>query len=151
MNWQIPLIIFLASYLNWLLLLSLVYLFVRGKRRLVVLSLVTMGMAWGAAVFLQTVVPIPRPYQVLGVKPLVGIFGLDRYSFPSGHATATFALAFSILPEAPLLGVALLVGASLVSLGRVLASVHYWRDILGGVVLALAAVLLMRRFLKNLV
>lgn len=143
-----PLIIFLASYLNWLMLLSLIYLVNKGKRRVVVLSVVTVGAAWGAAVFFQTVVPLPRPYQILGVKPLVSIFGLDRYSFPSGHAAATFALAFSILPEAPLLGAALLVGAGLVSLGRVLASVHYWRDILGGIILALLTTGLLRRLFK---
>lgn len=142
----VPLIIFLASYLNWLMLLSLIYLWADGRKRLVLLSLATIVVAWGIAVFLQMLVPWRRPYQVLGVPPLVSIFGVDRYSFPSGHAAATFALAFSVLPGAPLLGVVLLLGAVLVSLGRVLSLVHYWRDIFGGAFLAFVTSYLVRRF-----
>ena len=74
-----------------------------------------------------------------GGRPLVG--EPDRYSFPSGHATAalavglTYALAFPAL-AVPLVLLALGVGYSRVALG-----VHYPGDVLVGQVVAVGAVL----------
>jgi undecaprenyl-diphosphatase len=64
----------------------------------------------------------------------------DRFSFPSGHATASLAVALSygmVFPPwaGPLLLVALLVGFSRVRLG-----VHYPSDVLVGQMIAIATV-----------
>jgi undecaprenyl-diphosphatase len=57
----------------------------------------------------------------------------DRFSFPSGHTAAAFAIALSMFGAAPLL-VPILVGvATLVGWARIYLGVHYPMDVLAGV------------------
>jgi undecaprenyl-diphosphatase len=79
-----------------------------------------------------------RPAAGLGYVALVR--EPDRFSFPSGHATASMsvALAYStVFPQLalPLLGLSLLVGFS-----RIRLAVHYPSDVLVGQVLAATTV-----------
>jgi len=107
------------------------------------------AIGWAASEFIGAVVFRPRPFAALaGVVKLVERGAWER-SFPSGHATAAFALAVSLFlyargaHHAPLralsyVGLAL---AALVSVGRVFVGVHYPLDVLGGAFLGtLAAV-----------
>ena len=64
----------------------------------------------------------------------------DRFSLPSGHATASLAITATLaiaLPAfaIPLIGIGLLVGWS-----RVVLGVHYPGDVLAGQLIALATV-----------
>lgn len=81
--------------------------------------------------------------SVVRARPMAAVLGTievaapDCFSFPSGHATAAMSVAFGYamtLPElaAPLLTLAVLVGASRVALG-----VHYPGDVLAGQTIAL--------------
>ncbi|HKW47496.1 MAG TPA: phosphatase PAP2 family protein [Gemmatimonadaceae bacterium] len=76
----------------------------------------------------------PRPSNALDCVTLV--VEPDRFSFPSGHSAAAMAVAFGYamaFPSlaAPLIAIALLVGASRVFLG-----VHYPGDVLVGQLIA---------------
>ena len=77
----------------------------------------------------------PRPCLPVGARTLIR--APDRFSFPSGHATAALAFVLPVLPglsiwlAAPVLGFALLVGASCCYLG-----VHYPGDVVIGWVIA---------------
>ena len=77
----------------------------------------------------------PRPARTPGWTALVR--EPDRFSFPSGHSCAamaigfTYAMAFPVL-ALPLIGLAVLVGASRVFLG-----VHYPGDVLVGQLIAI--------------
>jgi membrane-associated phospholipid phosphatase len=74
-----------------------------------------------------------RPFDLLaGVKPL--FFPTD-YSFPSGHATFFFGLAFSLFFNHRNIGIIFLIFAFLISIARVMAGVHFPVDILGGLFL----------------
>lgn len=78
------------------------------------------------------------------VKPLKNP---TSHSFPSNHAMNTFALVTSIILIYPFLKWWLLPFATLISLTRVYAGVHYFSDILGGAFLgSILAVLLFRIF-----
>lgn len=79
----------------------------------------------------------PRPSLPVGARSLIR--APDQFSFPSGHATAALAFVLPVLPGltfwvgAPVLGFALLVGASRCYLG-----VHYPGDVAVGWVIAAA-------------
>ena len=62
----------------------------------------------------------------------------DPHSFPSGHAVRAVMLAVVVLGLGPLwLGLILLVWAPLVGIARVAMGVHYFSDVLVGMVLGL--------------
>lgn len=67
----------------------------------------------------------------------------DHFSFPSGHACASMAVATAVLLEEPLAGIPLLVVALLVGASRFYLRVHYLTDVVVGQALgATTAVLL---------
>lgn len=87
-----------------------------------------------------------RPFEVLGFTPLFDKF---ETAFPSGHAAFLFALAFSIFYFNRkwgwwLLGVSLLNG-----LARVFVGIHWPGDILGGIIVAFIAFLIVKYLIKN--
>ena len=82
--------------------------------------------------------PEIRPYIAENRPAIITPAPLTN-SFPSGHATQSFAASLLILPVAPYLGVIGLVASVLISIGRVASHVHYPIDILGGLVIALIA------------
>lgn len=58
----------------------------------------------------------------------------DSFSFPSGHTSASFAAALSVLYYHKKEGIAAIVLAILIALSRIYVCVHYPTDVLGGVV-----------------
>ncbi len=86
----------------------------------------------------------PRPFEVgLGANLLKH---LPENSFPSDHATLMFALAFGLMAAASLRTAgAILLGLALaVSWARIFLGAHYPSDVLGGAILALTCVSLVR-------
>lgn len=66
----------------------------------------------------------------------------DSWSFPSGHTSASFAAALSLICYHKKEGIAAVVLATLIGLSRIYICVHYPTDVLGGVVVgALSAFL----------
>lgn len=78
---------------------------------------------------------------------------IDPYSFPSGHAAFMFALAFAMYSFDKKAGKILIAAAILTGIGRVLAGVHYWYDIVGGAILgyivAFVVVYVCKRLIKT--
>ncbi len=74
-----------------------------------------------------------RPYDA-GVTHLI-ISRSSDWSFPSDHATATFAIAVAVLLQRlPKRGLAYLAAALLVCFSRIYVGTHYLTDVLGGAV-----------------
>ncbi len=130
------LIIFGARYLPLLLVGSLLILWLRGKHVLVFKALVAMAIGIAVSEFLKSVFKTPRPFVAEAVTALINVTADG--AFPSSHTTGLVALAISLIREARLQSVILFAGALLVGFCRVLAYVHYPRDILGGIVLGTA-------------
>lgn len=88
-----------------------------------------------------------RPYDA-GVSHLIVDRSAD-WSFPSDHATASFAIAAAFLLHGfKGRGSALLIAALAVCLSRVYVGTHYASDILGGAATGIFAAVLVCRFYR---
>lgn len=79
-----------------------------------------------------------RPYQTHHVAHIWGPHKTDA-SFPSDHASASFAIAVAVSLVDPLVGVLFLVLAVLISVGRVLVGEHYPGDVVAGALIGTAS------------
>ena len=120
------------------------------KRPILTVTAVTALSVWTTdllATGLKEVFDRPRPFEEIGAPdPLLG--ATVGESFPSGHASTSFAgavvLGYLVRRAIP----ALVVLAALIALSRVYVGVHYPLDVVAGAVLgvavALAAIALVR-------
>jgi undecaprenyl-diphosphatase len=82
--------------------------------------------------------PISNPEP----EPLVRL--PETFSFPSGHATVSFACATVLALAVPRLRIPLFALAALISFSRVYVGVHYPFDVLAGAVLGVAIAIALR-------
>jgi undecaprenyl-diphosphatase len=74
------------------------------------------------------------------------VHGPTTHSFPSGHATTSFACASTLAPFVPRFGVVVLyVLAAGIAYSRVYVGVHYPLDVIGGAALGLLVAIALRR------
>lgn len=143
------LIIFAAYWLIYFPLLSIPYLWVKGKRCELIGIVISVLVAYALEEGLNLLFPVPRPFVAGGFAPLIGVPPREYYtSFPSGHATVIAALGTSVFFTERRLGILILVLGVLVGVGRVMAGVHYWIDILAGFILGIAVASLVK-FVHN--
>ncbi len=86
--------------------------------------------------FLKHAVGRVRPYEVIEGLQLLTVKAYDA-SFPSGHASASFASAVAIYRSGQLtkpVRIGLIVFALLISLSRLYVGVHYPTDVIFGVI-----------------
>lgn len=95
---------------------------------------------------LKRLVARPRPSDALG-RPLALVPLPDPFSFPSGHAAATTAVASTLVMAHPGTAPIALPLAALVSYSRVALRVHHAGDVLAGIALGLAGALAARALL----
>ena len=119
-----------------LLLLALAWAFEKPVLRLAAIqSLVAHGIAAVAANVLKHLVGRPRPKFVHSgdwQMTISWVSGLD--SFPSGHSTASFAVATVLAKRFPAWGPLCISAAVFVALSRVLRGSHFPTDVVGGAV-----------------
>src|SRR5690349_3620948 len=72
-------------------------------------------------------------------------------SFPSDHASASLAIAFTVLAFDLPLGIAFVLIAGLIAVGRVFMGAHYPGDVGASIVVALVSSVLVVRFARPLV
>lgn len=77
----------------------------------------------------------PRPYEALGITPLIPKEKKGR-SFPSRHVFSAFIIAMCWLYYIPTVGLVLLVLAAMLAVIRVVGGVHYVSDVVAGFVFA---------------
>lgn len=76
----------------------------------------------------------PRPYEILDIKPIIKKDTKGK-SFPSRHVFSIFVIATSFYYINPPIGMALMAGGMILALIRVLAGVHFPRDVVVGALL----------------
>ncbi len=144
------LIVFFAHYLPLIIGggLVVVWLVKHGTRQAITSAFLALVLGRVFLVeFIRLVLPRDRPFLSLEVIQLIAKDA--EQSFPSGHATALFAIAFAIYVYNKKYGLFLVSLAILVSLFRVMTGVHYPSDILAGALLGLFSAWVINRFLKQ--
>ncbi|HEV2858590.1 MAG TPA: phosphatase PAP2 family protein [Solirubrobacterales bacterium] len=135
-----------ASEALFVATLALVFLAAHGARfaawrRASLAAVLSAGFGLAAAKAISELVDRARPF----VADPHGVHLFSGHAadpgFPSDHATAAFAIAVAILLRKRRWGIAALVAAAVLSVGRVALGVHYPSDVLAGAALGSAAAL----------
>lgn len=140
-------ITFIASVLIWVMVLFVVALwaykgsFTKGHLAHAFLAI---AIAWGVTNVIKSLFPGVRPFELNGDLPLTLTIPTDA-TFPSTHAAVAFGLASSVWLHDRRVGLLLVFMASLVALGRVLANVHNYFDILVGAALGVTISIFLKR------
>ena len=124
---------------GWFWILCAVVLFAIPKTRKTGYAAV-LSLIFGVIVtnlLLKNIVARPRPFaEIEALIPLIA--KPTDFSFPSGHTTASFAVALVMLRMLPKkIGIPAVVLAALVAFSRLYLGVHYPTDVLAGFVVAL--------------
>ena len=88
-----------------------------------------------------------RPFEANHFTELL-ITAPKDFSFPSGHAMASFACATVLLYFDKKIGIPALITAILISFSRLYLYVHYPSDILGGTIIGIAVGTFMYNFIR---
>lgn len=100
------------------------------------------AVSFGLLTLVRARIDAPRPYEVLVIDPLIHKSTQGR-SFPSRHVFSIFVIAMAWLAFWRPLGVILLVLGAGMAVFRVVAGVHWPRDVIVGAICGLAVGLLM--------
>ena len=146
--------IFLASYLNYFLILIAIFLLIKERNwrwRIYFFCLASLSVILARGVITEIIRFFyyrPRPFLVLQIQPLVNHD--ITASFPSGHATAYFALALAIFYINRKWGWWFLGAALLMGLARIFVGVHWPLDILAGALIGLGSAFLIKKLLPKI-
>lgn len=152
------LLVFLAEYLPYLLVIIFLLLFffsfrkdeTSWLRRFYFLFLTVLSLLIGRGIVVAVIKffwPYPRPFVALDFKPLIDMAAAP--AFPSGHAAIFFALAAVAYLINRRWGIYLFIGAVINALARVAVGVHWPIDVVGGAFLGIVVVLVLQRLLPK--
>ena len=111
------------------------------------LTWIAVALADWTATALKALVDRPRPFERYA-EPQTLVPHSHDASFPSGHASTSFAAATMLSLAFPPLAPALLLLAAAVAFSRVYVGVHYPLDVLGGAALGALVAIALRRLVR---
>ena len=91
----------------------------------------------------------PRPYMTHHISHPWS--NTTDASFPSDHATVSYAIAFAVLAFDPIAGALFLVVATIIAVGRLFIGAHYPSDVVAGLIIGLLAAAVVVRLLPRFV
>ena len=122
-------------------------------KKVAIITLISLLVAGGIAVFLKHMVHEPRPFMSLDNVHLL-MMEDDPDSFPSGHTTAVFAVVCSLILNMKSLSkkyykaidILLVIFALLIPFSRMYVGLHYPGDVLVGAVIGILSAFLINRY-----
>jgi len=149
--WLDALGIFFAQYLPYVLLACLGILLLKNFKRysrMVFLSLISAAFGEVLVQIIRFFWYSPRPFVENSVNLLFS--HPQTNSFPSGHTTFFFALSAVVYFHSKKLGIVFLGASFLIGIARVFAGLHWFSDILGGMIIGfLTGFFLYKSFTKK--
>ena len=143
-----PLLSFLGNWGMIWLILAVAFIISKKYRKMGVTMLLTLLLCTLTGnSLIKPLVERVRPCNVNMLTHLLIARPTD-FSFPSGHTTASFGAAVTILCYYKKLGIAALIFAFLIAFSRLYLYVHYPSDVLAGVILGTAMALFSVLFLR---
>ncbi|MDO8537058.1 MAG: phosphatase PAP2 family protein [bacterium] len=114
-------------------------------------AIVAGGIGYVIRLVVGALVARPRPFVGLqDVHALVLTDIEEAYrSFPSGHATLAFAIAITVYKQDRDWGIAFLILAAIVAIGRVFVGVHFPVDVIAGALLGIGSAWVVHVFEKK--
>ncbi|MEP7335599.1 MAG: phosphatase PAP2 family protein [Actinomycetota bacterium] len=118
-----------------------------AQRKWKLASASALGSAAAALLANQLIAQVWQRARPFASHPSAHVWGSRSHdpSFPSDHASAAFAVAFAVLLFDRRVGSIFLAAAVIVGFGRIAIGAHYPADVLAGVLVGLAAALLVCR------
>ncbi len=140
-----------AQYSVYLISAIFIYVFIKqyGTRsKYVFIGISTAICAWLISQGINILTAVERPFiELHNITPLF-THGLND-SFPSGHLTIVFVLAFYTYHHNKVAGLILIILSIISGIARVIAGIHWPTDILGSIVLAYATIFLVKYFYEK--
>ncbi len=115
----------------WIVLTAIFLLFKKTRRIGISMAISLVFSLLVTNITLKPLVNRPRPYALREVK--LRIEPPHDASFPSGHSSASFAAAFSLFLQDKKKGIPALVLATLIAFSRLYFYLHFFTDVLGGI------------------
>ncbi len=148
--WLDVLAIFLAEYLGYILLLSLLlFLAIRFRKyfKMVIEAIISAILARFVIVeLIRWIWQRPRPFVQNNVNLLLTH---NAASFPSGHAAFFFALSTIVYFYNKKAGIFFFIASFLICLARIFAGIHWPTDILFGAIIGILSGLIIYKILKK--
>ena len=147
-------IVFLGEYLGYILLAGFLVFWLENRKkhsRFLLESFFAVALSRGLiAETIRFFWERPRPFVEQNITPLIQ--HASSSSLPSGHATLFFALGTILYFYNKKAGIVFLLGATIISVARVFAFLHWPSDIVAGAIIGIASAFLVvqlsRRFFK---
>ena len=134
--------IFCAKYLLYLMLVFLFCVAVVLRSRGLFFYPLVSGLS--AAFIINTIIYTfykkHRPAELKSTKILIGV--PENPSFPSRHSAVVFGVSFYLFFYSPQLAIIFIICSCFVGMARVFCGVHWFTDILGGIVSGLLSAII---------
>ncbi len=114
--------------------ICVIYSYVRKDTNVIARMILVPAVTFLACTFFRKFLNKKRPYEKMDIHPLI-VKNKKGQSFPSRHTVSAVIIAMSVFYINKVWGIIMFAVATFVGVLRILAGVHYVKDVLAGIVM----------------